>query len=61
MGPTVPATLRIEVADSRGERPPAQATAFPAPTAEAGRGLLLVDALAAHWGTEPVWAELCLA
>jgi anti-sigma regulatory factor (Ser/Thr protein kinase) len=67
VGPTAPATLRIEVADSRGERPVARAAAFPTPTAESGRGLVLVDALAARWGTEPrqpsgktVWADLVL-
>ncbi|MFF9219586.1 ATP-binding protein [Streptomyces viridosporus] len=59
-----PTTLRIEVTDARGERPPA----LPAPAAdvhgESGRGLLLVASLADAWGCEPyppggktVWAE----
>lgn len=67
VGPTAPATLRIEVADSRGERPPVRAASLPAPSAASGRGLLLVNALADRWGTEPrhpsgktVWAELAL-
>ncbi|MFF4831440.1 ATP-binding protein [Streptomyces sp. NPDC001315] len=59
-------TLRIEVADSRGDRLPlGRRTA--SPTAETGRGLLLVDALAARWGSDPwppsgkvVWAEIGL-
>ncbi|MFD5493362.1 ATP-binding protein [Streptomyces sp. NPDC001812] len=56
--------LRIEVADSRGERLPAP-VAMPCPDGEHGRGLLLVSALAARWGVAPrfpsgktVWAEL---
>ncbi|MFE2693178.1 ATP-binding protein [Streptomyces mirabilis] len=59
-------TLRIEVADPRGDRRPlARRTA--SSTDETGRGLLLVDALTARWGTEPwppsgkvVWAEIGL-
>ncbi|MCQ8192991.1 ATP-binding protein [Streptomyces rugosispiralis] len=57
-------TLRIEVTDTRGERRPTRRPA-PPPDRETGRGLLLVDALADRWGTEPhhpvgktVWAEL---
>ncbi|MFL9654498.1 ATP-binding protein [Streptomyces sp. PB17] len=57
-------TLRIAVSDTRGEcRPvilPKQS-----PDDESGRGLLVVDALADRWGTEPrppsgktVWAEI---
>ncbi|MHA5048939.1 ATP-binding protein [Streptomyces sp. SD15] len=57
-------TLRIAVSDTRGECcpaiPPEQG-----PDDESGRGLLLVDALADRWGTDPrlpsgktVWAEL---
>ncbi|WP_329499352.1 ATP-binding protein [Kitasatospora herbaricolor] len=68
-----PATLRVEVADSRGDRLPAPRTgpapddpgAWTDPGAESGRGLMLVDALAARWGSVPrppsgktVWAEL---
>ncbi|MER5517611.1 ATP-binding protein [Streptomyces sp. NPDC002763] len=57
-------TLRIEVTDTRGDRlPHPQAPTIP--TAEAGRGLLLVDALADRWGVtqdrpprKTVWAEL---
>jgi anti-sigma regulatory factor (Ser/Thr protein kinase) len=56
-------TLRIEVTDARGGRPPAVA-ARPAGDDESGRGLLLVAALADRWGTRPypptgktVWAE----
>lgn len=56
--------LRVEVADARGERLPS--VCAPASLDDAGRGLLLVDALADRWGVEPrppsgktVWA--CLA
>ncbi|MEW2177829.1 ATP-binding protein [Streptomyces sp. NPDC005406] len=57
-------TIRIEVTDTRTERVPVLSS--PAPDAEAGRGLLLVAALATHWGTTPrvsapgksVWAEI---
>lgn len=57
-------TLRIEVSDARGEREPEPRP--PAPESEAGRGLLLVEALATTWGTKgrvvgkTVWAELAL-
>lgn len=57
-----PTTVRIEVSDSRGEREPAPRP--PAPEAEDGRGLQLVEALATSWGTKDrligktVWAEL---
>ncbi|MFF3329447.1 ATP-binding protein [Streptomyces sp. NPDC002888] len=58
-------TLRIEVTDTRGDRRP-QAQ-LPAPDAESGRGLVLVDALADRWGVmegpsprKTVWAELDL-
>lgn len=57
-------TLRIAVSDTRGERRPAIPQG-PCPDDESGRGLLLVDALADRWGTEPrppsgktVWAEI---
>jgi hypothetical protein len=59
--------LRVEVADALGEcRPDPEAPVrFPAPEAESGRGLPLVDALAARWGVldrapsgKMVWAEL---
>ena len=56
-------TLRIEVTDTRGDHLPRLTPA--APDAEAGRGLLLVDALADRWGVaagpyprKTVWAEL---
>ncbi|MFF2137323.1 ATP-binding protein [Streptomyces sp. NPDC058193] len=57
-------TIRIEVTDTRTERMPTLAA--PAPEAEAGRGLLLVAALATRWGTTPrtsapgktVWGEV---
>ncbi|MFJ6681666.1 ATP-binding protein [Streptomyces werraensis] len=63
-----PDTLRVEVADPRGDRRPMACTGTtPDPFAESGRGLLLVDALAIRWGTEPrppsgktVWACLPL-
>ncbi|PWI09553.1 hypothetical protein DIZ27_15765 [Streptomyces sp. NWU339] len=57
-------TLRVEVADCRGERLPAPVETS-CPTSEHGRGLLLVNALAARWGVMPrlpsgktIWAEL---
>lgn len=48
LGPDV---LRIEVTDARGERrpPDREAVPAPAPLAVAGRGLLLVQAVAARW------------
>ncbi|MEV8527545.1 ATP-binding protein [Streptomyces sp. NPDC052000] len=60
--------LRIEVTDTRADRTlPVVASAAP-DDAESGRGLLLVQALADHWGTTPgpspqktVWAQLTLA
>ncbi|MFF4979837.1 ATP-binding protein [Streptomyces sp. NPDC001046] len=64
-----PDTLRVEVADPRGDRQPQPcATTVPDPDPdESGRGLLLVDAFATRWGTEPrppsgktVWACLPL-
>lgn len=60
------ATLRIEVVDPRGDRRPL-ARRIAGPTAGTGRGLLLVDALAARWGSQPwppsgkvVWATIAL-
>lgn len=47
-----PHTLRVEVSDPRGERPPSPRPAKDA-TGQFGRGLLLVGALAARWGWEP--------
>ncbi|MGW4512858.1 ATP-binding protein [Streptomyces sp. NPDC004393] len=56
-------TLRIEVADTRGDCLPG--VRRPAADAESGRGLVLVEALADRWGVAPgprprktVWAEL---
>lgn len=53
--------LRIEVTDTRGERLPA----LLAGGGESGRGLVLVNALAADWGVRPylpsgktVWADV---
>nr|WP_275935733.1 ATP-binding protein [Streptomyces abyssalis] len=57
-------TVRIEVADANPEPPPARPV-VPDPDEESGRGLLLVDILAARWGTsarhpvgKTVWAEV---
>ncbi|WP_371633395.1 ATP-binding protein [Streptomyces sp. NBC_01259] len=61
-------TLRIEVADARGERLPRvpdQSEVYEVD--ESGRGLLLVETLATRWGIrhgpfprKTVWAELSL-
>ncbi|WP_327218748.1 ATP-binding protein [Streptomyces cyaneofuscatus] len=63
-------TLRIEVTDTRGDSIPPGPGAVKAPEddhAENGRGLLIVEALANHWGIVPgpvprktVWAEIDL-
>lgn len=57
-------TLRIEVTDTRADRLPHLAPP-PAPDAESGRGLLLVESLTDRWGValgpyprKTVWAEL---
>ena len=58
-------TLRIEVTDARAERLPVAARPGDS-SAESGRGLLLVDALATRWGVtsgpdpccKTVWAEI---
>ncbi|EFE76939.1 regulatory protein [Streptomyces filamentosus NRRL 11379] len=57
--------LRIEVADTRGDRLPEKRD--PDAESEGGRGLLLVEALSVRWGTEhgpfprkTVWAEVAL-
>ncbi|MFD3751518.1 ATP-binding protein [Streptomyces cyaneofuscatus] len=62
--------LRIEVTDTRGDSVPPGPGAVKAPEddhAENGRGLLIVEALADHWGVVPgpvprktVWAEIDL-
>ncbi|MGW2701467.1 ATP-binding protein [Streptomyces sp. NPDC001340] len=56
-------TLRIEVTDTRSDRLPCPQRSTP--DGEAGRGLLLVDALADRWGVahglrprKTAWAEL---
>lgn len=67
----VPATsrLRVAVSDTRPDRLPPRPGALdvPSPEAEGGRGLLLVEALAADWGwtaddpvVKTVWAEFDL-
>lgn len=60
-------TLRIEVTDTAGDRPPRPGTPGPDRDSESGRGLLLVEALADRWGWAPelrprkrVWAEVVL-
>ncbi|MFF1359333.1 ATP-binding protein [Streptomyces sp. NPDC058297] len=63
---TPPNTLRIEVADARGDSaPPPPLPQHPPLDAESGRGLVLINALADRWGTtlgptptKSVWAEL---
>lgn len=57
--------IRIEVSDARDERRPPARPAAPEPDAEAGRGLLVVAALASRWGVadregpgKTVWAVL---
>ncbi|GAA2399266.1 ATP-binding protein [Streptomyces glaucosporus] len=59
----VTGVLLVEVTDTRGDKTPEPGPA-PGPDSESGRGLLLVDALADRWGTDPyppggktVWAE----
>ncbi|WP_306320959.1 MULTISPECIES: ATP-binding protein [unclassified Streptomyces] len=60
-----PTTLRIEVTDTRADRPPTPQPTTP--DAESGRGLTLVEALTDRWGTaagpaprKTVWAEIDL-
>ncbi|WP_373308176.1 ATP-binding protein [Streptomyces humidus] len=60
-------TLRIEVTDTAGDRPPRLRPAGSEGDSESGRGLLLVEALADRWGWAPelhprktVWAEVVL-
>ncbi|WP_406407704.1 ATP-binding protein [Streptomyces sp. NBC_01643] len=61
----LPEVVRVEITDTRPERLLPTRTATPADaTAEAGRGLLLVEAYATRWGctvldayTKCVWAE----
>jgi hypothetical protein len=58
-------TLRVEVTDTCGDRPPRPQSL--GPDAESGRGLVLVDTLADRWGVvsgptprKTVWAEIDL-
>lgn len=62
-----PRTLRVEVADTRGERWPTRVRATAGGPAESGYGLLLVGEFADRWGVrqgpvpcKAVWAELDL-
>ncbi|MGW1270533.1 ATP-binding protein [Streptomyces sp. NPDC002491] len=62
---TASGTLRVEVADTRGDHLPAPARAVTDGPAESGYGLLLVEELADRWGVrrgpapcKTVWAEL---
>ncbi|WP_203729697.1 ATP-binding protein [Streptomyces sp. SID12501] len=63
---TATGTVRIAVADARGEQLPLLRADFATPVdSESGRGLLLVAGLADRWGREPyppggktVWAEV---
>jgi anti-sigma regulatory factor (Ser/Thr protein kinase) len=48
-----PMGLRIDVTDTRGEKRPVKRPAVPLPDDESGRGLIVVDALAADWGVSP--------
>ncbi len=60
-------TLCIEVSHTRPERPPTPPAGCPAPDAESGRGLFLVQALALRWGVrersvgKTVWADVSMA
>ncbi|MFI5802207.1 ATP-binding protein [Streptomyces sp. NPDC051561] len=48
---TIDGTYRIEVTDTRTEKRPPETAQLPAhPTADSGRGLLLVSCLADDWG-----------
>ncbi|MFD9396386.1 ATP-binding protein [Streptomyces sp. NPDC060000] len=60
-----PGTLRIEVADTRGDHLPSRTRVAAEAPAESGYGLLLVEELADRWGVrcgpvpcKTVWAEL---
>ena len=66
-----PTALRIDVTDTRTEKRPCrdQDLQLPPSDNESGRGLLLVDALAADWGVTPraaapgktVWAVVAVS
>jgi anti-sigma regulatory factor (Ser/Thr protein kinase) len=62
---TASGTLRVEVADTRGDHLPVPARGDTGGPAESGYGLLLVEELADRWGVrwgpvpcKTVWAEL---
>jgi sigma-B regulation protein RsbU (phosphoserine phosphatase) len=58
-----PQRVRVEVRDD-DPTVPASPSAMPSPTATGGRGILLVDAIADHWGVncsekgKTIWFEL---
>ncbi|WP_345619527.1 ATP-binding protein [Streptomyces ziwulingensis] len=59
--------VRIEVDDAAAAKRLPMAAPSAYPEGDSGRGLLLVDVMATHWGSKPrqplgktVWAELCL-
>lgn len=56
--------VRVEISDTHEARPAPDAAPRPDPEADGGRGLLIVEALAARWGVsdrlgpgKTVWAE----
>lgn len=59
--------VRVEVSDAAASRRPPATAPTSSPEGESGRGLVLVDVLATHWGCGPrtplgktVWAVLSL-
>lgn len=61
----LPATLRVEVTDTRADRLPVRTGTIDGSPAESGYGLLLVEELADRWGVQDgphpaktVWVEL---
>ncbi|MGW7356321.1 ATP-binding protein [Streptomyces sp. NPDC054802] len=48
-----PVSLRVDVTDTRTEKRPARGTRMGSECEESGRGLVLVEALAADWGVSP--------
>lgn len=62
---TATGLIRVEVADAAAARRPPATPPSPSPEGESGRGLLLVEVVAARWGWTPrhpsgktVWAEV---